>query len=127
MWTTILSLVLGGVPGIIKSLADAKVALANAETEHEKVAANERIKALEAQKDVLIAESTTPWNAIARFTLLGPVAFYWFWTIVWDKIMSRWFFGFDGSTDKLADWQVNIVMIIIGFYFVADITKIIKR
>lgn len=132
MWGTILSLVLGAVPGVIRELAAARVNLANAETEKEKVEANERIKALEAKRDVLIAESATPWNVIARFCLLGPAAFYLFWISAYDKIICKWVTAPENvnavcTTDPLSDWQMGIVGIMVGFYFLTDVTKIMKR
>lgn len=133
MWTTILSLVLGGVPAIISGIAKARVDLANAETEKEKVAAQERIKALEMQRDVLIKESTTPWNTIARFSLLGPAVVYLWWVIAWDKIACKWFYSLEAplypscTTDPLSPWLTGIVGVMIGFYFLTDASKIWKR
>jgi len=127
MWATILSLVLGAVPGIVKEIANAKVQLANAETEQEKVAAEERVKALEAKRDVLVSESRAPWDHIARLCFVAPTAFFYAYTLVWDKIMHKWFYGVDSSTDKLGDWQWYLMVMIVGFYFLGDITKLVKR
>lgn len=130
LWTSILSIVIGAVPAIVRELAKAKVDLANAETEMEKVAAQERIKALEARRDVLIAESNTPWTNIFRAAILAPISFYIAWTIAWDKIMCKWFMTSGPGvceTDKLGDWQLQILMIIIGYLFITDVTKILKR
>lgn len=122
MFPTILSLVLGALPTVISQIAKAKVDLANAETEQEKIAANERIKALEARRDVLLKETDTPWNNIARFLFVAPVAAYWSWTIVWDKLVCS-----NCSTDPLAAWQMNIIYVILGYYFLTDLTKLWKR
>lgn len=132
MWGTILSLVLGAVPGIVRELAKARVDLANAQTEMEKVHAQERIKALEAQRDVLIAESSSPWNTVGRMVWLVPAGIYFSWTMVWDKIACKWFNSAATvdqvcTTDKLGDWQMGILLTIVGFYFVTDLTKILKR
>lgn len=128
LWTSILSLVIGAVPAIIRELAQARVQLANAETEKEKVEAQERIKALEAKRDVLIAESNTPWNNIFRASILFPISLYLSWTIAWDKIACKWFFDSGVcTTDPLASWQMQILMIVIGYLFVTDVTKILKR
>ncbi len=118
----ILSLVLGALPAVISQLSKARVDLANAETQQEKIAANERIKALEARRDVLIKEQDSPWNSIARFLFVAPIAAYWFWTIVWDKLVCT-----NCSTDPLADWQMNILYGILGYYFLMDLTRLIKR
>ena len=130
MWPTIASLIFGALPTVIKSIGEAKKAALDAQTEQEKVAANERIKALEARRDVLIAESRTPWNHVARFVLLAPFAFYLAWVVVWDKITCKWFYVPSKtvcSTDPLSDWLAQIAMIMIGFYFVTDIVNRFKR
>jgi hypothetical protein len=123
MFTSILSLVLGALPAVLRQIMQARVDLANSKTEQEKIAANERIKALEARRDILIKEAETPWNNIARFLFVTPVALYWSWTIVWDKLLCP----DNCSTDPLADWQMNIFWTILGFYFLTDLTKLWKR
>lgn len=128
MWTAILSLVVGALPTVISSLAQARVDLANATTEQAKVTANENIKALESKRDVLIANSTSPWDSIMRASILAPFTFYIAWTVAWDKIGCKWFFN-DASctTDPLADWQINILGVLLAYLFVTDVTKIFKR
>lgn len=121
MWVTILSLVLGAVPAIVGQIAKAKVDAQNAKTEQERIAANERIKALEAQKDVLIAESTTPWNTIGRIFLMLP-----FGLLAWKLVVYDWMLGW-GSTPKLSDMIIALMFTVYGFYFVTDITRILKR
>lgn len=123
MFAALLPLFLGSVPSIVQAIANARLQLKNAETEQQKIVAEENIKALEARRDVLLKESGSIWNNIARFLFVGPVAFYWFWTIAWDKVLCRT----DCITDPLADWQMNIFWAILGFYFLTDLTKIWKR
>lgn len=123
MFTAIFSLVLGALPTVINSLAKARLELKQATTEQEKIAANERIKALEARRDVLLKETDTPWNNLARFLFVAPVAAYWSWTIVWDKLLCTG----TCSTDPLADWQMHILYGILGYYFLTDLTKLWKR
>lgn len=132
MWITILSLFIGAVPAIIKGIAAARVDLANAETEKEKIAANERIKGLEAQRDLLIKEAATPWNIIARCILLGPFAFYLTWVVAYDKIICKWHTPVDQvsavcTTDSLSPWLMGIAGVMIGFYFLTDLSRILKR
>jgi hypothetical protein len=128
MWTAILSLVIGGLPAIVQAIGQARHDSQVAETDKERIAADERVKALEAQKEILLREATTPWNAIARFSLLAPVAFYFSWTIAWDKIGCKWFLD-PGSctTDPLSPWQNGIAAMIVGFYFLTDWTKVFRR
>ena len=121
MWFTLLSLVLGSVPAIVGEIAKARVEAKNAKTEAERIAADERIKALEARRDVLIAESTSPWNTIGRIFLMLPFGLLTWKLVVWDW-MLQW-----GSTPKLSDMIVALMFTVFGFYFVTDITRILKR
>lgn len=132
MWGTILSLVLGGVPAIIRSLGQARVDLANAKTEQQRVAAQERIKGLELQRDVLIKESDSPWYYLAKFCLMAPFMFYFFWIIAYDKIICKWhtpgeLIGAVCQTDPLTPEVFYIAMMIYSFYFLTDLTKFWKR
>lgn len=114
-----------GIGGIVKQIAAAYEARENAKTDQERIAADERIKALEARRDVLVAEGRSPVNAIIRAMFALPVAIYYGKLFLWDKVLG-W-----GATDGLSPELSNIAMIVIGFYFVTDtatrITRIIKR
>lgn len=132
MWLSIIGLLLSPLTTITKQIADARVAMANSRTEQERIAAEERVKMLEAKRDVLIAESKTPWNAIARFFLMTPVGVYLWLLFVWDKGVCKWFSTATQhssvcSTDPLSPWLTGIAGMIIGFYFLTDMTKILKR
>ena len=131
LWT-LLSLVIGGIPAIIKQIAQAKVDLANARTNSEKIAAEERIKGLEYQRDVLIKETDSPWYFVAKFSLMAPFVFYFAWVIAYDKIICKWHTApvlvpEVCVTDPLSPWLLGIAVMIYGFYFLSDITKFLKR
>lgn len=135
MWSILsplFSLVIGAVPGVIREIAQARVDLSNAETEKEKVAANERIKALEAKRDVFIKESNTPWNNVSKFVLLSPFAIYFAWVILHDKIVCKWYtpridVGWYCTTDPLSPWLLGIAGLIYTAYFFGDATRLLKR
>lgn len=132
MWATIASLFFGALPTITKQIADARVQLANAKTEENRIAAEERVKTLEIRRDVLIAESRSPWNSVARFVLTAPIAFYLFLNYAWDKGVCKWLSvetqaSSICTTDPLSPWLAGIAITVVGFYFVTDLTKIIKR
>ncbi len=129
MFAAILPLLLGALPSIVKSLAQARLDLANAETEQQKIAAEENIKALEFRRDVLLKETNSPWNNVARFAFLGPFAFYLWWVVAYDKIACKWIHLDETvcTTDPLSPWLVSIAGLIIGFYFLGDVSKVWKR
>ncbi len=118
MWFSLISLVLGAVPAVVRELAQARVAQANATTDQEKIAAEENIKALEARRDVLIQGTKSPWDIAARAFLMAPAGILMWKIWVWDKVLDL------GSTDPLSQLDITLIFTIYGFYFV---TKLLRR
>lgn len=110
---------------IAGKIADVQIAKAQATTDQEKVAADERIKALEAQRDVMIAESSSKINTIIRSLFGIPPAIYLAKLFVWDKVLG-W-----GTTDPLSPVMEQTLWIVVGFYFlqhtVHGTVRIMKR
>lgn len=121
IWSLLLG-ALNPIASVINKLADARVDLAKAATDQERIHAEERIKSLEAQHDVLIAEGRfSRLNMVMRGGFALPFVIYNAKLVLWDKVLG-W-----GSTDALSAELFQIEMICIGFYFVSDITRIIKQ
>jgi hypothetical protein len=116
MWSLLLGLIPGlltTVNGITTAIANERIAHINAETDQEKIVIDERIKTLEAQRDVLIADSTHSSLDLTMRTIMaaGP-AFILAKIFIWDKGIA-WY---DASTTLSPDlW--NVIMVTIGFYF----------
>jgi hypothetical protein len=89
---------------IVGKIADAKVEHAKAQTDQERVAAEERVRTLQARRDVLVAESGNRLNAWMR---LGPIT--------------------GGSTDALDDNLWKVVAAVIGFYFLYEASRFLAR
>lgn len=117
-----------GIGTIADRLAAAYEAREKAKTDTQKIAADERIKALQARRDVLVAEAGNRVNAVVRAALALPVAIILWKVFVYDKALGQWTHG---STDALSPELWQVVMIVIGFYFLADaastVTRIVKR
>ena len=113
-----------GIGTIATKIAAAYEARQTAKTDIEAIAADERIKALQARRDVMIAESGSMINAIIRAMLALPVALYFGKLYLWDKVLG-W-----GVTDPLSPMLQQVAMVIIGFYFLAEgaaqVTRIAK-
>lgn len=119
-----ISILLGLVDPISKitnKIIDLRVQQANAETERQRIEADEEVKKLQMQRDVLVAESGSKINALIRILFAFPCALYINKLIVIDKVLG-W-----GSTDDLSNNLWWIVFTVIGFYFVQSIASIIKR
>jgi hypothetical protein len=119
-----------GIGTIATKLAAAYEAKQNAETRQEEIAANERIKALEARRDVMVAEGHMPINAAFRaFIAFGP-ALYLFKIFVLDKVVCPPL-GLACRTDPLTPELWTVVTAVIGFYFLAEgaamTARIVKR
>jgi hypothetical protein len=129
---SILSGLLGLLPtlsntinGITNAISNERVAAITARTDEEKVASDERIKALEAKRDVLIAEvGHSNWDLIIRVIMsLGP-AFYLSKILIFDAALHL------GSTDAVAPEIWNYITAVVGFYFLYSgamgVTRLLK-
>ena len=113
MLTSILALLSGvfsTINSVTTAIATEREASLNATTDQDKIASEERIKTLEAQRDVLIADSThSNIDLIMRTILAAGPAFILSKIFMYDKV-------FDGTTTLSPDlW--NVIMVTIGFYF----------
>jgi len=92
MFQTIISWFLGSglntVGNIIAQIVEAKKDKINAVTAQEQIAADERIKALEAKRDVLIQGTKTPADVAARTLLMTPVAVILWKVLIWDYTLD---------------------------------------
>lgn len=113
------------INSITNAIANAKIAQINATDDETKAQLDEKIKALEAQRDVIIAEiGHSNWFQYAQVALTAPVAFVLAKILIWDKALHM------GSTDALDPQLWTYITTVIGFYFVSDaalrITRLIK-
>jgi len=127
-----LSFLLGLIPGALNTIngitgaiSNERIALINATTDQERIQIQERINVLQTQRDVLVADSNHSkldlWirSAIA----LGPCT-YLLKIFIWDKVLAL------GSTDALDPNLWQVMMAVIGFYFLYSgaigVAKIVK-
>jgi hypothetical protein len=117
-----------GIGSIADRIASAYEAREKAKTDKERIAADERIKGLEARRDVLVAEAGNRVNTWMRAALAMPVAIVLWKVFVYDKAFGQWTHG---ATDALSPELWQVVIVVIGFYFLADaastVTRIVQR
>jgi hypothetical protein len=106
---------------IAGKIADARVASIQASTDKERIEQEERIKALEARRDVLKAESDGRVNGIIRALLAAPVVVFLWKVIIWDKVLAL------GTTDDLSENLWYVTMMVLGFYYVHWTVGRLKR
>lgn len=114
---------------ITSQITQVKLERAKAETDQERIHADERIKGLEARRAVLVAESGgSKINAIMRAAIAMPVAIVLWKIFVWDKAFGQWT---SGRTDSLSPELWQVITAVIGFYFLYEgaigVTRIMKR
>ncbi len=124
MLTAVLSFALSLIDPISRiagKIADAKVELAKAQTDQDRIKSAERVAALESRRDVMMAESGSRINALIRAAFALPFVIYNAKLILWDKVLGL------GSTDQLSQELFYVEMACISFYFLYDITARMKR
>lgn len=147
MWALLTSIpgLISGLFGSINHITDAisneKIAGLNARTQEEQIKSNERVRTLEARRDLMIAEAgTSRFNIYTRTLLaLGPASVL-LKIFLWDKVVGS-FAGCSGFTppgtckmfltDALDANLWTVITAVVGFYFLTEagmgIARIIKQ
>ena len=141
MWSMLLGLIPGAfstINGITNAIANERLALISAKTDQDRIESQERINSLQAKRDLMIAESHSPWNGLMRFILaLGPAAIL-LKFFAWDKVIGS-LSGCAGEagqhsiscvtfrTDPLDTNQWAVITAVIGFYFLYEGVRQFKR
>lgn len=125
----------GTINGITKGLSDAKIASIKAMTQEEKIEADERVATLQARRDVLVNEPKGSLNAKIRTVIaIGPASVV-LKIFLWDKVIgsvvgcSQAPRGTCGIfvTDPLDGNLWTVVSVVLGFYFVSEVTIGVTR
>lgn len=115
----------GTLNGITAAISNAQIAKINATTQQEQIHAQEVINTLQARRDVMIAESAhSNINAIMRFIVAVGPASYLLKIFLIDKTFG---FLFHTATDPLDPNLWQVVMIVLGFYFLYDASTAMSR
>lgn len=122
-----LSFILGLIPGVLNTvngittaIANEKIAALNAVTDQERIAAQERVSTLQAQRDVLIEDSKhSKLDIIIRSIIGGSIAFIVTKLLVYDKALD--------ATTVMSPELYNIVYLGLGFYFVTSTASLFRK
>ena len=106
---------------IADKIAQAYVQKTNAQTEQERIAADERIKALEAKRDIILKAQSDPFERWVRIGFALPFVLFVWKLVVWDKLLG-W-----GATDDLSADLWNILYIVLGGYFLDTVVRRFTR
>lgn len=131
MWSFLVGLLPGvfsSITSITAAISNAKIAAINATTDQARIAAEEEVSVLQAKRDVLIADASQSKLDLYMRSLIavGP-AVYLTKIFIYDKVLQQWTLG---NTDPLDPNLWNVIMVVLGFYFLAtasiSISKILK-
>ena len=122
---SLISGLFGSINGITSAIANERIAAITATTDETRIQSQERVLQLQSQRDVLIADAAhSKLDLYIRSLIaIGP-ATYLLKIFLWDKVLAAWT---SGTTDPIDPHLWNVVMIILGFYFVSATTTTVAR
>lgn len=136
MWTALLGLlpgVFGTINGITNAISNERLAVIKAKTDEERIAAEERISALQARRDALVIAQSNPWTVRVQTFIAMSAGIIIFKLLAWDKVVGSLsgcagIAGRDDScaifrTDPIDPTQWAVVTAVVGFYFLANAIK----
>ena len=123
---------LGPLQDVFKKIEDTKVALAQAANESEKNRLTAQLGALQVQAQVLQTQAslqaeesrTTRLNIWIRSWIAAGPAFLLTKIYVYDKALGQWT---GGHTDALDPNLWNVVMVVLGFYFLHETVGLFRK
>jgi len=123
--TSILSLLPGvfsSLNSITQSITNERISALNAKTDQERIASEERVSQLQAQRDVLIEDSKHSKLDIWMRTIIasGP-AFILCKIFFYDKL------GFGTTEIGNTDYLWNVIMVVLGFYFLSSTASFFRK
>lgn len=110
-----------GIPAILDQITKERAKQADAKTEQEKIASEERIKVLEAKKDIILKSQGERIGEWVRLAWALPFIIYIWKLLLWDKVMG-W-----GATDALSPTLEYIMWTVLGGYFLLSATTKLKK
>lgn len=120
-----------GLGQITSALKDAYESKLKAQNDSQRIAADQAIATLEAQRAVLVAEAASGGIQSWIRPLFALPFVVWTWVVVFvDPIGCKWLFGHTCSTDPLSSDMASLMTVVVGGYFIGrsaeKITRIIR-
>lgn len=121
MWVIVSRLLGVGLPALVKQITDAQKQKLDAKTEQERIYADERIKTLEAKRDVILKSQENRAERFIRSLFALPFVVYIWKLVLWDKVLEL------GVTDPLSPTLEYILWTVLGGYFLDATLKSFRR
>lgn len=113
------------VSGLTQQIVAWQAKKIDAQTDREKIEAEENIETLKARRDTMVAEAGSGVNAIFRVVLAIPAAVFLWKVVIWDITLGL------GSTDNPSQNIWNYIFVVVSFYFLHAIVtrtaRIVQR
>jgi divalent metal cation (Fe/Co/Zn/Cd) transporter len=115
----------GTVNSLTAAISNEKIAAITATTDAERIHSQEKVAQMQQQRDVLIADAQhSKLDLYIRSIIaIGPAG-YLLKIFLWDKVLAAWTHG---TTDPIDTNLWQVVMVILGFYFVSATTTTVAR
>lgn len=111
------------INGITQAISNEKIAALNAKTDQDRIAAEERVTSLQAQRDVLIADAAhSNWDIYERAFIATPVGLLLWKLFVYDDML-----GWGTTNIPNSSYQWYVILAVVGFYFVNSLGSMFKR
>jgi hypothetical protein len=122
---SLISGLFGSINGITNAISNEKIAALTATTDQDRIAAQERVNSLSMQRDVLVADAAhSKLDLYIRSLIaLGPMIVL-LKIFAWDKAFGTWT---GGRTDALDPNLWQVIMVVLGFYFVSATTTTVAQ
>lgn len=111
----------GGLAAIGRELRAAHEAKLRAANDSERIAADVRIRGLEARQASILAAQGDRFERWVRIAFAVPFVVYIWKLVLWDKVLGL------GATDALSPMLADIMWIVIGGYFLVSTARVIRK
>lgn len=119
---------------ITNRIVELKIQQSNATTEQMKIELGEQIEVLKTQQaqQAIEAQYNARSNQLIRFCFVIPVGLILWTLLAWDKVVCKWLpvatqHSSVCTTDPLDLNLWRVIWFVIGFYFLQNVSQIIKR
>lgn len=119
---------------IADKIVELKIQQSNAQTEQERITIGEQVRVLELQQaqQAVEAQYNARTNQLIRFLFVVPVGVILWTYMIWDKVVCKAFSTETQNssvctTDPLDGNMWWIIGVVICFYFLQNISQILKR
>jgi hypothetical protein len=110
----IIGIITGDLTGALERAYKARL---EAQTDAEKLAADERLAQLKARQEVILKAQGDPIERFVRIGFAMPFVIFVWKLVVWDIVLKM------GTTDDLSQNLWNVFFIVLGGYFVDTVVR----